>query len=91
MIIAAQDEKSQLIISESLYSVDSFKRHVETCASGLTGGHKGFSDKDIKVLIKYLLRDRKVLVVEGEVRDILYDITVFATSHPQLFRFFTGY
>ncbi|KIM19537.1 hypothetical protein M408DRAFT_83428, partial [Serendipita vermifera MAFF 305830] len=66
-IIAAQDEKSTLTLSESLYTINSFKRYAESCTGQLKSGIRKLSDTDIKVLIRYLARDRRVIVVQGQV------------------------
>ncbi|KAG8781564.1 hypothetical protein FRC15_008551, partial [Serendipita sp. 397] len=63
-IIAAQDEKSSLTISETIYSLDSFKKYAESCSP--THSIR-LSDLDVKILLRYLSRDRHVLVVQGEV------------------------
>ncbi|KAG8822202.1 hypothetical protein FRC19_006403 [Serendipita sp. 401] len=63
-IIAAQDEKSSLTISETIYSLDSFKKYAESCSP--TPSIR-LSDLDVKILLRYLSRDRHVLVVQGEV------------------------
>jgi charged multivesicular body protein 7 len=66
-IIAAQDEKSSLTLSDSLYTTESFKKYAESCSATLDG-RKNLSETDVKVLIKYLARDRRVVVVQGNVR-----------------------
>jgi charged multivesicular body protein 7 len=66
-IIAAQDEKSSLTLSDSLYTIESFKKYAESCSATLNG-RKNLSETDAKVLIKYLTRDRRVVVVQGDVR-----------------------
>jgi len=65
-IIAAQDEKSSLTLSDSLYNTESFKKYAESCSATLNG-RKSLSETDVKVLIKYLSRDRRVVVVQGDV------------------------
>lgn len=66
-IIAAQDEKSSLTLSDSLYTTESFKKYAESCSATLNG-RKNLSEMDVRVLIKYLARDRRAVVVQGGVR-----------------------
>ncbi|KAG8806326.1 hypothetical protein FRC17_005079 [Serendipita sp. 399] len=63
-IIAAQDEKSSLTLSEMIYSTDSFKKYAESCSAVPS---IKLSDLDVKILLRYLSRDRHVLVVQGEI------------------------
>lgn len=65
-IIATQDEKSALTLSESIHSLESFKRYAESCSISM-GGLAPLSSTDVKVLLKYLARDRRVLVIQGDV------------------------
>jgi charged multivesicular body protein 7 len=73
-IIAAQDEKSSLTLSDSLYTTESFKKYAESCSATLNG-RKNLSETDVKVLIKYLARDRRVAVVQGDVRPNLLELS----------------
>ncbi|PVF94856.1 hypothetical protein CPB86DRAFT_788647 [Serendipita vermifera] len=66
-IIAAQDEKTSLTLSDSLYNTELFKKHAESCLKGTSLPIKSLSDTDIKVLLKYLSRDRRLIVIQGEV------------------------
>lgn len=65
-VIASQDEKPSLSLSDSLYSIEGFKRYAERCSSSVFS-FSSLSETDIKVLLKYLERDRRVIVVHGEV------------------------
>ena len=51
-------------LADTLYSFDSFRATFATSAlPGVT-----LSDKDLRVLLKFLERDRRAVVTEGEVR-----------------------
>ncbi len=86
-IIAAQDEKSSLTLSESLYTIESFKKYAESCAVQLGAGIKSLSDTDVKVLVKYLARDRRVIIVQGEVRLFLRINMAISNEHDQVIKF----
>lgn len=55
-------------LADSLYSFDSFKRQFASCAvdNGV------LSDLDLKVILKYLERDRRAIVVQGDVCIVLW-------------------
>ncbi|KAI0093725.1 Snf7-domain-containing protein [Irpex rosettiformis] len=59
-VLHQQEFKTGLSIHESLYSFDGFKREFETCAFG----GLELSNLDIKVLVKFLERDKRAIMVE---------------------------
>ncbi|KZV97027.1 hypothetical protein EXIGLDRAFT_608524 [Exidia glandulosa HHB12029] len=62
-VIARQAEKPQISLASSLYSLHSFRTEFADCAlPGVT-----LSDTDIKVLIRYLSRDKRCIVADKEV------------------------
>ena len=63
-VMRKQQAKAGVSLADSLYSLDSFGREFSNCA---VGGAE-LSSLDIKMLVKFLERDRRVVVVQGEVR-----------------------
>ena len=62
-IVERQRQKSTGQVADSLYSLDSFRDAFAECAfEGAT-----LSTSDLKVVLKYLERDKGVLIVRGEV------------------------
>jgi charged multivesicular body protein 7 len=72
-VLALQRARS-VSLADTLYSFDSFR--ATFAASALPG--VTLSDKDLRVLVKFLERDRRVVVTEKEVRcsDSCQDLTL---------------
>lgn len=67
-VLRKQQDKAGVSMADSLYNFDSFKREFRDCAvDGLE-----LSNLDIKVLIKFLERDRRAIAVKGEVYSMRY-------------------
>jgi len=66
--------RASLNLSESLYTPESFKKQVRTLLS------LSLTDTDVQVLIRYLVRDRRVLVAETQVGVSLCDRRIVLTS-----------
>lgn len=62
-VVRKHEAKAGVSLADSLYNFDSFKRTFGTCAFDA----KELSTLDIKVLVKFLERDRQTVVVKGEV------------------------
>lgn len=62
-VLAKQDGRTGVSLAESLYSFEGFKEEFGSMAlPGVT-----LSDTDVKVLVKYLQRDKRVLIADKEV------------------------
>lgn len=62
--MARQAENPQISLASSLYSLESFRAEFADCAlPGVT-----LSDADLKVLIRYLARDKRHIVTDKEAR-----------------------
>ncbi len=62
-VLRQQQTKAGLSLADSLYKFDGFKREFASVA--LEGAV--LSDLDMKVVLKFLERDRKVVIAQGEV------------------------
>ncbi|TCD63618.1 hypothetical protein EIP91_005169 [Steccherinum ochraceum] len=86
-VLQKQSAKSGLSLADYLYKFDSFKRQFSAVAfPGVT-----LSDQDMRVVLKFLERDRRALVVDGEVikflespGSILTEITAVDTGVLEL-------
>jgi len=65
-IIAVQRSKSGVSLADTLYSFDSFR--AKYASSALADAI--LSDVDLRVVIKYLERDRKLIAVDQDVRRV---------------------
>lgn len=65
-ILELQRLSPGISLADSLYSLESFKRKFASC--GVENGV--LSDLDLRVALKYLERDKRVIVVQGDVRII---------------------
>ena len=63
-VLAHQRAKSAGAFADKLYTIESFKG----VFSGVALPNVVLSDLDVKVLLKHLERDMKVVVVDGKVR-----------------------
>lgn len=62
-VLAKQEEEAGLSLADSLYSFDGFKRQFSRVAlDGVT-----LSDLDLKVLLRFLERDKHAIVRQGDV------------------------
>lgn len=62
-VLAKQDGRTGVSLAETLYSFEGFKEEFgSTALPGVT-----LSDTDVKVLVKYLQRDKRVLIADKEV------------------------
>ena len=62
-VLAKQEAKSGINLADSLYNFESFKRtYAGEALEGVT-----LSDLDLKVLLRYLERDKKAVVRQGDV------------------------
>lgn len=62
-VLAKQDGRTGVSLAETLYSFEGFKEEFGSMAlPGVT-----LSDTDVKVLVKYLQRDKRVLIADKEV------------------------
>jgi charged multivesicular body protein 7 len=69
---------ASLNLSESLYTPESFKKQARTLLN------LSLTDTDVQVLIRYLVRDRRVLVAESQVGVSLCDRRIVLTSTQAL-------
>jgi charged multivesicular body protein 7 len=69
---------ASLNLSESLYTPESFKKQARTLLN------LSLTDTDVQVLIRYLVRDRRVLVEETQVGVSLCDRRIVLTSTQAL-------
>ncbi|KAI0688626.1 Snf7-domain-containing protein [Cytidiella melzeri] len=68
-VLHKQEAKAGLSLADSLYGFDGFKREFGTCAFG----GLELSNMDIKVLVKFLERDRQAVVVQrGVIKFVAY-------------------
>ena len=72
--IEAHKGRVSLNLSESLYTPESFKKQVRTLLD------LPLTDADVQVLIRYLARDRRVLVAETQVGVSFSDLHIVLTS-----------
>lgn len=70
-VMRKQESKAGASLADSLYNFDSFRREFGTCAFGALE----LSTLDIKVLVKFLERDRQAVVVKGEVNAKVRSLT----------------
>lgn len=62
-VLSKQEAKTGISLAESLYNFDSFKKtYAGEALPGVT-----LSDLDLKVLLRYLERDKRAIVRQGEV------------------------
>ncbi|EIM90317.1 uncharacterized protein STEHIDRAFT_119337 [Stereum hirsutum FP-91666 SS1] len=74
-VLAKQDGRTGVSLAESLYSFEGFKEEFGSMAlPGVT-----LSDTDVKVLVKYLQRDKRVLIADKEVVKF---VDLGATAEP---------
>lgn len=62
-VLARQEGRTGVSLAESLYSFEGFKEEFGSVA--LPG--VSLSETDVKVLVKYLQRDKRVLIADKEV------------------------
>ena len=72
--IEAHKGRVSLNLSESLYTPESFKKQVRALLD------LPLADTDVQVLIRYLVRDRRVLVAETQVGVSFSDRRIVLTS-----------
>ena len=72
--------RASLNLSESLYTPESFKKRAKTLLN------LPLTDTDVQVLIRYLDRDRHILVTEAQVRISACDLRI-ALSRTQVLKF----
>ncbi|KAL7283383.1 hypothetical protein ACG7TL_002813 [Trametes sanguinea] len=68
-IIERQRQKSTGNIADALYNQDSFREEFSSCVFE----HGPLSDLDLKVMLKFLERDKRAIVVKGEVIKFVED------------------
>lgn len=81
--ILAEQRARDVSLADTLYSFDSFRATFAAFAfPGVT-----LSDKDLRVLLKFLERDRRAIVTEGEVRPRVAILARQAAQCSQLIKF----
>lgn len=81
--ILAEQRARDVSLADTLYSFDSFRAtFVASAFPGVT-----LSDKDLRVLLKFLERDRRAIVTEGEVRPRVAILARLAAHCSQLIKF----
>lgn len=73
-VLEQQQDKAGMSLAASLYSFNSFKREFGACGAG----GAPLSDLDIRILVKFLERDKQAVVVQGDVSDISSGCASFA-------------
>ncbi|KAK7693476.1 hypothetical protein QCA50_003044 [Cerrena zonata] len=76
-ILELQKLSPGLSLADSLYSLESFKRKFASC--GVENGV--LSDLDLKVALKYLERDKRVIAVQG---DVIKFVDIRDFSEPEI-------
>lgn len=82
-VIARQRSKGGLSLADTLYSMESFRE--EFAAHALDD--VVLSELDVRVLVRYLERDRKVVVTQGGVSPYPYQMCRLAEGYPQVIKF----
>ena len=81
-VLSKQDAKTGVSLAESLYNFDSFKATYAYALPNIV-----LSDLDLKVLLRYLERDKRVIIRQGEVSIVQCALLDCLTHRLQVIKF----